>query len=299
MSDSEKIEALIRQHESNGKYITVEGIKTFYLDTGNGPVVFCIHGVPTSSFLYRKVAFALQEKGVRTIAIDLPGLGLSDRPEDFNYIFSNFARFCNSFLDELKIDEVHLLVQDIGAPVGLSMADQNSQRIKSITVLNAMLDLEHFVKPLAMRPFEMPVLGEAELAMLTPTTFPLMMKFAGVVNNDVISHEETGAYMHLLKREDDGKAFLKIMRSFEDSKEFTESCYRAWQNEAYPVQLVWGEKDPFLTWDEKGVAFENARPGVPVTKVESKHFLQEEAFETIAAKVKELVAASSPSIHSL
>jgi hypothetical protein len=27
---------------------------------------------------------------------------------------------------------------------------------------------------------------------------------------------------------------------------------------------------------------------VPVTKVESKHFLQEEAYETIAAKVKEL-----------
>jgi hypothetical protein len=31
---------------------------------------------------------------------------------------------------------------------------------------------------------------------------------------------------------------------------------------------------------------------VPVTKVESKHFLQEEAFETIAAKVKELTAAA-------
>ncbi len=62
---------------------------------------------------------------------------------------------------------------------------------------------------------------------------------------------------------------------------------------------MWGEKDPFLTWEEKGVEFENARPGVPATKVESKHFLQEEAYETIAAKVKELVSALSPSVHSL
>jgi pimeloyl-ACP methyl ester carboxylesterase len=184
-----------------------------------------------------------------------------------------------------------LLIHDIGTPVGLSMADQNSSRIKSITVLNSMLDLEHFVKPLAMRPFEMPVLGEATLAMLTPLTFPLMMKGAGVVNSDVITHEETAAYIHLLKREDDGKAFLKIMRSFEKTKEFTESCYRAWQNEAYPVQLVWGDKDPFLTWEEKGREFEKARPGVPVTKVESKHFLQEEAYDTIAAKVKELITS--------
>jgi len=289
MSDSEKTEALVQQHESNGKYITVDGIKTFYLDMGSGPVVFCIHGVPTSSFLYRKVAFALEKKGLRIIAIDLPGLGLSEKPENFDYIFSNFGRFCNRFLADLNIDEVHLLIHDIGAPVGLYMADQNSQRIKSITVLNAMLDVEHFVKPLAMRPFTIPVVGDAALAMLTPTTFPLMMKTAGVVDNDVISKEEMDVYIHLLKREDDGKAFLTIMRSFEESKEFTESCYRAWQNEAYPVQLVWGDKDPFLPWEEKGIEFENARPGVPVTKVESKHFLQEEAYETIAAKVKELI----------
>ncbi len=288
---SNEAKAIISQHESNGKYVMVDGLKTFYLDAGTGPVVFCIHGVPTSSFLYRKVVQQLQLRGLRAIAIDLPGLGLSDRPERFDYTFSNFARFCSLFLDQLKIDEVHLLIHDIGTPVGLSMAAQNSSRIKSITVLNSMLDVEHFVKPLPMRPFEKPVLGEAELAMLTPLTFPLMMKGAGVVNSDVITHEETAAYIHLLKREDDGKAFLKIMRSFEQTKEFTERCYRAWKNPAYSVQLVWGDKDPFLTYEEHGKPFEEARPGIPVTKVEAKHFLQEEQYEVIAAKVKELIVS--------
>ncbi len=273
---SNEANAIISQHESNGNYVMVDGLKTFYLDAGIGPVVFCIHGVPTSSFLYRKVVQQLQLRGLRAIAIDLPGLGLSVRPESFDYTFSRFGRFCSLFLDELKIDGAHLLIHDIGTPVGLSMAAQESNRIKSITVLNSMLDVEHFIKPLLMRPFEKPVLGEAELAMLTPLTFPLMMKGAGVVNSDVITHEETAAYIHLLKREDDGKAFLKIMRSFEQTKEFTERCYSAWQNPAYPVQLVWGDKDPFLTYEEHGKPFEEARPGIPVTKVEAKHFLQEE-----------------------
>ncbi|REG92614.1 alpha/beta fold hydrolase [Algoriphagus antarcticus] len=286
---STESEAIISQHEANGKYVTIEGIKTFYLDAGTGPVVFCIHGVPTSSFLYRKVVDQLQKKGLRAIAIDLPGLGLSDKPEDFDYIFSNFGRFCNQFLDALDINEAHLLVHDIGGPIGFSMANQNSDRIRSITVLNAMLDLENFVKPLPFRPFEKPILGEAALAMLTPTTFPLMMNMAGVVNNDVISSEETGAYIHLLKREDDGKAFLKIMRNFDQSSAFTRDCYRAWQNPAYPVQLVWGEEDPFLKFEEHGKSFEDARPGIPVTKVNSKHFLQEEQYEIIATKVKELI----------
>lgn len=79
--------------------------------------------------------------------------------------------------------------KSVALPVSI-MADQNSKRIKSITVLNSMLDVEDFVKPVAMRPFEKPVLGDGALAMLTPLTFPLMMKTAGVVNDDVISHDE-------------------------------------------------------------------------------------------------------------
>lgn len=73
---SKETETIISRHESNVKYITVDGIKTFYLDAGSDPVVFCIHGVPASSFLYRKVVRQLQLRELRAIAIDLPGLGL-------------------------------------------------------------------------------------------------------------------------------------------------------------------------------------------------------------------------------
>ncbi len=289
MENKEQSEDIILQHEKKGNYTLVDGIKTFALDTGTGPIVFCIHGVPTSSFLYRKVAQELEKSGLRTIAIDLPGLGLSGRPEDFDYSFSNFAGFCNNFLDALNISEVHLLTHDIGTPIGLAMATKNSSRIKSITVLNSMLDLENFKKPLPMRPFEIPLLGEAELALLTPLTFPLFMRATGVSDMDVISHEEMAAYIHLLKREDGGDAFLKIMRNFDQTTEFTQTCYQAFQNPEYPVQLIWGDEDPLLPYDETGKDFEKARPGIPVTKVESKHFLQEEQYVVIASKVKELM----------
>lgn len=63
------------------------------------------------------------------------------------------------------------------------------------------------------------------------------------------------------------------MRRFEQTKEFTESCYRAWQNQAYPVQLIWEDKDPFLTWEEQGMEFAKGRPGVPVTGVSRKFFI--------------------------
>jgi pimeloyl-ACP methyl ester carboxylesterase len=292
MDNTDEIAGIIQRHERTGSYITVEGIKTFVVDQGTGPVVFCIHGVPTSSFLYRKITTALQQRGLRVIVPDLPGLGLTERPEDFDYRFTAFGTFSNTLLDVMNIAEVHLVVHDIGAPVGFAMAAQKMSRIKSITVLNAMLDLKNFTKPLAMRPFEIPLLGEAELATLTPFTFPLLMKYAGVDNMNALSKAEMGAYIHLLKRKDEGKAFLKIMRQFEKTEAFTALCYSAFKNPAYPVQLIWGMDDPFLPYDEQGKEFEKARPGVPVHQLKAKHFLQEEKYEAIAKLLKAFIQNS-------
>ncbi|MEX2231525.1 MAG: hypothetical protein WD824_05160 [Cyclobacteriaceae bacterium] len=45
----------------------------------------------------------------------------------------------------------------------------------------------------------------------------------------------------------------------------------------------------FFPFEKYGKQFEDARPGVTVTKVRSKHFLQEDEYETIAEKVKALI----------
>lgn len=86
MSSKKAVEAIIKKHEAIGKYVEVNGIKCFALDEGTGETVLCLHGVPTSSFLYRKIVPALEDKRYRGVAIDFPGLGLSDRPEDFDFL---------------------------------------------------------------------------------------------------------------------------------------------------------------------------------------------------------------------
>ena len=56
--------------------------------SGSGDPVVCLHGVPTSSYLYRKVIPALVSHGVNAGASDLPGMGLADRPIDFDSTWS-------------------------------------------------------------------------------------------------------------------------------------------------------------------------------------------------------------------
>lgn len=129
---SKEIEDVIKNHEREGKYFDINGINTFALDKGSGEVVFCVHGVPTSSFLYRKVIDELAQKGRRGVSVDLPGLGFTDRPEDFDYEFNNFADFLTDCLQELKIEKFHLVVHDIGGPVGFALAAKNLKRYNQL-----------------------------------------------------------------------------------------------------------------------------------------------------------------------
>lgn len=280
--ENRRPENVVDQHQSSGKYVEVDGIKTFLLDKGSGEAVVCIHGVPTSSFLYRKVVISLSEKGYRGIAIDLPGLGLTGRPKDFNYTFSGFSNFLIKVINELKIDKFHLVVHDIGGPIGFSLAANQQDRIISLTILNTWADVVNFKKPLVMRPFENKVLGEAQLTMMSHTTWPIMFSKMGVNDSDQIPDEEIKAYVDLLKREDDGKAFLKIMRNFQDSPEFRDTCYRALQQVPYPIQAIWGKDDPALTYDEYGAEIKKVANLNEVHPLPSRHFLQEEVYEEIA-----------------
>ncbi len=287
------VEDILREHEASGKYFSVDGINTFALSYGRGETVLCIHGVPTSSFLYRKVLKSLAEKGYRGISVDLPGLGLSERPEDFEYTFSSFARFLSKAVAALKLKKFHLVVHDIGGPIGFALAAQNQGKILSLTILNTWIDVVNFKKPAVMRPFEKRVIGEAELKMISHVTWPVMFRKMGVYKSEVISIPEINTYVDLLKRKDQGKAFLKIMRNFESSREYRDLCYKAVQNVPYPVQALWGEKDPALSYENYGEEIKEIAALKEVSKLRARHFLQEEVWLAIADKIVE----QAKSIH--
>ncbi|MBZ9730866.1 alpha/beta hydrolase [Salegentibacter sp. JZCK2] len=292
MSEKKSVEAVIERHEASGKYFNVNGLQCFGLDQGNGEAVLCLHGVPTSSFLYRKIVPALAEKGYRGVAIDFPGLGFSDRPEDFDYSFPSLAKFCAEVAKSLGLDKYHLLIHDIGGPVGFALAAENRDRILSLTILNTWIDVVNFKKPWPMRPFEKPVLGDIELATLKHLTWQIMFNKMGVNDSSEIPKNEIYAYIDILKRGDGGDAFLKLMKNFDDSEEFRSLCYRAVQNVPYPVQAVWGADDPFLTLDHHGQEIKKVAGLSEIHQLSSRHFLQEEKPMEIVAKLEEIIQKS-------
>ena len=59
-------------------------LRIHYLDEGpaDGPVVLCLHGEPTWSYLYRKMIPVFAAAGCRVLAPDLIGFGRSDKPSE-------------------------------------------------------------------------------------------------------------------------------------------------------------------------------------------------------------------------
>jgi haloalkane dehalogenase len=119
-------------------FVEVDGLRIHYREEGTGDVVLLLHGWPTSSFLYRNIIGKVGETH-RTIAIDLPGFGASDKPLDASYSFGFYAGVLEGFLDALGVKTVALVVHDLGGPVGLWWACEHPARISKLVLLNTLV----------------------------------------------------------------------------------------------------------------------------------------------------------------
>ena len=66
---------VVANHRAAGRAFTAADVTGFVREAGDGETVLCMHGVPASSFLYRKVLIELAARNLRGVAFDLPGLG--------------------------------------------------------------------------------------------------------------------------------------------------------------------------------------------------------------------------------
>ncbi len=285
------VESVIAAYESSGRYFEAGGVKSFALDQGSGEAVVCMHGVPASAFLYRKVVPELAARGLRGIAFDLPGLGLADRPTDFDYTWTGLGRFAAAAVDALGLDSFHLVVHDIGGPVGFELANALPDRVASITVLNTLVEVDNFHRPWVMEPFAHRGLGEAYVRSLSKPLFRQLMRMQGVANMSKVSKDELGAYVDLLKRGDGAKAFLKIMRGFELSREKSELYTDVLRSGRHAVQVMWGVDDPALKLAKRGEQARKAAGLDAIVRLPGKHFLQEDQAPAIADNVAAFIQA--------
>ncbi|MFG2003231.1 haloalkane dehalogenase [Spirillospora sp. NPDC048911] len=126
-------------------------LRMAYVEAGpaDGPVVLCLHGEPSWSFLYRRMMPVLADAGLRAIAPDLVGFGRSDKPADIgDHTYARHIEWtrCLAF-DVLDLHDVTLVGQDWGGLIGLRLAVAHPERFARIVAANTGLPTGDFPMP--------------------------------------------------------------------------------------------------------------------------------------------------------
>jgi haloalkane dehalogenase len=270
----------LERHRRAGREFEAGGVRSFVREQGEGAPVVLMHGIPVSSFLYRKVLPLIAARGLRGVAFDLPGLGLAEKPDGFDYTWSGLGRWTGEAINGLDIDRCHLVLHDIGGPIGLEWALRNRDRVQTLTVLDTLIDVAHFRRVWTMDLAAPPLIGPLWVATIRPPVARWLFYIQGIGERSSTPPHEVDAHFALLHRNDGGSSFRKIVRGFELTEE-KERFYTDGLREAdWPATILWADRDPALGEDRRRV-FEDVL-GIEAKVVSAKHFLQEDRAPDVA-----------------
>jgi pimeloyl-ACP methyl ester carboxylesterase len=101
-----------------------------------GRPILLIHGLGTSSFLWREVAPALAVANHTALAIDLFGHGESDRPYDGEFGIAAQADYIDRALTALRVTRAVIVGIDLGASVAMRLAASHADRVDRLVVVS-------------------------------------------------------------------------------------------------------------------------------------------------------------------
>jgi len=108
-----------------------------YVDEGPriDEAVLMLHGNPTWSFYYRDLIRRLSP-GQRCVVPDHVGMGLSEKPQDYEYTLKTRIADIEALLALLGLRRVSLVVHDWGGAIGFGFAARHPHMVHRLVILN-------------------------------------------------------------------------------------------------------------------------------------------------------------------
>jgi pimeloyl-ACP methyl ester carboxylesterase len=118
--------------------VDVDGASLRVMTAGSGDPLLFLHGWGLSPRAYEAGITRLTGAGLHIIAPALPGFGGSDGPPRGSLDLRFYARQVGRLLDVLGVEHPAFVVgHSFGGGVGISLATQRPERVRSLTLLNS------------------------------------------------------------------------------------------------------------------------------------------------------------------
>jgi pimeloyl-ACP methyl ester carboxylesterase len=112
----------------------LDGYRMRYLRRGSGPPLLLLHGLLGYSFSWRFALPVLAEKAT-VYAVDMPGVGFSDRPAYASGSFRAQAERLLRFLDGVGVESCDLLGTSHGGAIAMMVAALAPERVRSLILV--------------------------------------------------------------------------------------------------------------------------------------------------------------------
>ncbi|MBT8062024.1 MAG: alpha/beta hydrolase [Gammaproteobacteria bacterium] len=280
---------------ASGRVRPADGVEIWYRQFSKRktslPWLVCFHGFPTSSWDWHRL-LPLIEDQFRILVFDFPGYGLSAKLPGRDYSLLRQFDAAESLLEQLRIDQFHLLAHDMGVTVACELMHRVARGETSLKPLSYNL-LNGGIYPELHRPLP------TQRLLRTPVLGPLTARFASwrlfrhqypqvYARPQEFSDEHYREQWSLVLNNRGRRTLAAVAAYMPERLRRRERWLGALHGLRGPAQLIWGVEDPIAVVEmAHRVATQN--PTIALNTLENTgHYPQLEAPEAVAKRLFEL-----------
>lgn len=220
-------------------------IRTFagdiaYLRRGQGPPLVLLHGIPSSSYLWRDVIDPLAGT-FDVMAPDLLGYGDSDKRLDADLSIAAQARYIVAFMETVGVHQAAIVGHDIGGGIAQLMAVDEPQRVARLILIDSVVDNNWPIPDIARlkEPAWDQIMVNIDLRQGLRKGLD-----AGIVTEGRVSDELVDEWTRPFQDLGGRRAYLRAARAL-NNRDLTSRSRHIEEIET-PTLVLWGANDKFL-----------------------------------------------------
>jgi len=272
-------------------FLDLDGLRYHYVEEGEGEPLLMVHGNPTWSFAWRNLIRELRDE-YRVLAVDHIGCGLSEKPQNYDYVLARHIDNLCRFLENRELQSVTLFGHDWGGCIGMGAAVQMPERFSRFVLFNTAAFRSTRI-PLRIALCRIPVLGKIGVRGLN--LFSRAALRMAVVNHSRMTGAVKAGY---LAPYNSWRNRIAVHRFVQDIP--LKPSHRSYatlveienglaQFRDHPMLFIWGEKD----WCFTPAFLKEFQQRFPATETlrlpDAGHYVFEDAHEQILPRVREFL----------
>ena len=219
------------------RFAQAGGVKIHYQEGGSGDPLICIHGAGPGATGWSnfKGNFDYLTAHFRTILIDMPQYGKSDKPVIPGGRLAFLAQVLNDFMSEMKIEKAVFIGNSMGGQAALKLAIDFPERVKRLAVIGSSpLKAGSIFQPMpleAIRNIRNYYLGDGPSIPKMRQLLESLVSNASMVTDD------------LVRERYEASTDPEVVEVNKKPQGDLEDLYSELPNVKAPALLVWGQDD--------------------------------------------------------